>query len=168
MCFILHVLFEANLSKSKYILHSWRGGSVVPSQPRCATAAMPKADASWSTDQCQYLGNSILESAGVKKLWGSHYLWNHLNEVFPQVLSSLFLPFQTGMAPKMTILFCSTRMTPHAGSLSPSLLIVCVLKTPVSQGRDRCLTLAQNAKQRANWFLTNTFKRRKENSVFNV
>jgi len=72
------------------------------------------------------------------------------------------------MAPKMTILFRSARLTPHAGSLSPSLLIVCVLKTNVSQGRDWCLALAQNAEQTADWFLTNSFKRRKASSVFNV
>lgn len=95
--------------------------------------------------------------------------------MFLQVLSSLLLLlsplqflFQIGIAQKMTILFRSARLTPHTGSLSPSLLIVCTLKANVSQGRDWCLALPQNAEQTADWFLTNSFRRRKANSVFNV
>lgn len=158
-------------------MHSWRGGSVFPSQPRCTTAAMPKADASWSglAAQCQYLGNSILQSAGVKQPWRSHYLWNPLNEVFLQVLHSLLLLLSPSVVPvsnwdhsKNDHLVSFRQMDPHAGSLNPSLLIVCILKTNVSQGRYWCLALAQNAKKTADWFLTNSFKRRKANSVFNV
>lgn len=163
------------MSKRKYTFLDKRLSLSFPAQMCHCT--MPKADAGWSglAAQCQYLGNSILQSAGVKKPWGSHSQWTPFSEVPLQVLSSLLLLlsplwflFQTGIAQKMTILFRSARLIPQTGSLNPSLLIVCTLKANVSQGRDWCLALAQNVEQTADWFLTNSFKRRKANSVFNV